>query len=90
MAVIVIFYVKDESNDILPVAVYEPTRLTKVAVLLDIDDKIEIGYGAHNKLNNLKTLNLEYLLVKELKETSYFKNPLCEKCGKSMKSEGEK
>ena len=25
----VIFYVKDESNDILPVAVYEPTGLTK-------------------------------------------------------------
>ena len=85
----VIFYVKDESNDILPVAVYEPTRLTKVAALLDIDDKIEIGYGAHNKLNNLKTLNLEYLLIKELKETFYFKNPLCEKCGKSMKSEGK-
>ena len=40
-------------------------------------------------MNNIKTLNLEYLLIKELKEIFYFKNPLCEKCGKSMKSEGK-
>jgi tRNA(Ile2)-agmatinylcytidine synthase len=85
----IIFYVKDDLNDILPVAVYEPTRLTKVAVLLEIDDKIEIGYGAHIKSNNLKTLNLEYLVIKELKEILYYKNPLCENCGKTTKSEGK-
>jgi len=85
----IIFYVKDHFNDILPVAVYEPTRLTKVAALLEIDDKIEIGYGAHIKSNNVKTLNLEYLLIKELKEIIYFKNPKCEKCGKKTKSEGK-
>ena len=85
----IIFYVKDHFNDILPVAVYEPTRLTRVAALLEIDDKIEIGYGAHIKSNNLKTLNLEYLIVKELKEILYFKNPICEKCGKNTKSEGK-
>ncbi|MBA3749567.1 MAG: DUF1743 domain-containing protein [Nitrosopumilus sp.] len=85
----IIFYVKDNFNDVLPVAVYEPTRLTKVAALLEIDDKIEIGYGTHIKYNNLKTLNLEYLLIKELKDVLYFKNPVCEKCGKTMKSEGE-
>ncbi len=85
----IIFYVKDDLNDILPVAVYEPTQLTKVAVLLEIDDKIEIGYGAHIKSNNLKTLNLEYLVIKELKEIFYYKNPLCEKCGKTTKSEGK-
>jgi tRNA(Ile2)-agmatinylcytidine synthase len=85
----IIFYVKDDLNDILPVAVYEPTQLTKVAVLLEIDDKIEIGYGAHIKSNNLKTLNLEYLVIKELKEILYYKNPLCERCGKTTKSEGK-
>jgi tRNA(Ile2)-agmatinylcytidine synthase len=85
----IIFYVKDDLNDILPVAVYEPTQLTKVAVLLEIDDKIEIGYGAHIKSNNLKTLNLEYLVIKELKEILYYKNPLCENCGKTTKSEGK-
>ncbi len=85
----IIFHVKDDFNDTLPVAVYEPTRLTRVAELLEIDDKIEIGYGAHVKSNNQKTLNLEYLLIKELKEILYFKNPICEKCGKSTKSEGK-
>jgi tRNA(Ile2)-agmatinylcytidine synthase len=85
----IIFYVKDDLNDVLPVAVYEPTQLTKVAVLLEIDDKIEIGYGAHIKSNNLKTLNLEYLVIKELKEILYYKNPLCENCGKATKSEGK-
>ncbi len=83
----VIFYVKDNFNDILPVAVYEPTRLTKIAASLEIDDKIEIGYGAHIK-SNKRTLNLEYLIIKELKEITYFKNPICEKCNKNMKSEG--
>ncbi len=60
-----------------------------MAALLEIDDKIEIGYGAHIKSNNLKTLNLEYLHIKELKEILYFKNPICEKCGKKTKSEGK-
>ncbi len=84
----VIFYVKDDFNDVLPVAVYEPTRLTKIAALLEIEDKIEIGYGAHIK-SNKKTLNLEYLIIKELKEALYFKNPVCGKCNKNMKSEGK-
>jgi tRNA(Ile2)-agmatinylcytidine synthase len=85
----IIFYVKDQFHDVLPVAVYEPTRLTRIAALLEIGDKIEIGYGAHIKLNNLKTLNLEYLLINDLKEILYFKNPICEKCGKKTKSEGK-
>ena len=85
----IIFYVRDNFNDILPVAVYKPTGLTKFAELLEIEDRIEIGYGVHFKKDNLKTLNLEYLLIKELKENFYFKNPLCDKCGKNTKSEGK-
>lgn len=85
----VIFHVKDNFNDILPVAVYKPTGLTKIAAFLEIEDKIEIGYGVHFKSNNQKTLNLEYLLVKELKEVFNYKNPICNKCGKTTKSEGK-
>jgi len=85
----VIFYVKDSFNDIMPVAVYEPTQLTKTATLLEMEDKIELGYGVNLKSNNLKTLNLEYLIIKDLKKIVYFENPLCTKCMKKTKSEGK-
>ncbi|MGN6559380.1 MAG: TiaS agmantine-binding domain-containing protein [Candidatus Nitrosocosmicus sp.] len=85
----VIFNVKDNFKDMIPVAVYKPTGLTKIATFLEIGDKVEIGYGVHFKSNSIKTLNLEYLLVKEIKEVFDFKNPICNKCGKTTKSEGK-
>jgi tRNA(Ile2)-agmatinylcytidine synthase len=72
----------------LPVAVYQPTGLTKIARMLTIGDKIEIGYGVHLKSNNQTTLNLEYLIVKELAREFEIKNPVCATCSKNMKSEG--
>ncbi|VFJ13782.1 tRNA(Ile)(2)-agmatinylcytidine synthase [Candidatus Nitrosocosmicus franklandus] len=85
----VIFKIKDKYNCMLPVAVYQPTGLTKIAKKLTIGDKIEIGYGVHLKSNNQTTLNLEYLVVKELVRVFEVKNPVCTKCSKSMKSEGK-
>lgn len=84
----VIFKIKDKYNCMLPVAVYQPTGLTKVARMLTIGDKIEIGYGVHLKSNNQTTLNLEYLIVKELAKVFEIKNPACTTCLKNMKSEG--
>jgi tRNA(Ile2)-agmatinylcytidine synthase len=84
-----IFYIKDNFKGIIPVAVYKPTGLTKFAALLEIEDKIEIGYGVHLKTNYMKTLNLEYLVIKDLKDKFCFKNPLCGKCGRYTKSEGK-
>ena len=48
----IIFKIKDSSNHTLPVAVYQPTGLTKIASLLQTGDVIEIGFGAHLKSNN--------------------------------------
>ena len=48
----VIFKVKDGFGSILSVAVYQPTGLTKIASMLIIGDKIEVGYGAHLKSND--------------------------------------
>lgn len=84
----VIFKIKDKYDYVLPVAVYQPTGLTKVARMLTIGDKIELGYGVHLKSNNQSTLNLEYLIVKELGKVFGIKNPTCAICLKSMKSEG--
>ncbi len=85
----VIFKIKDRFGIILPVAVYKPTGLTKIASMLIIGDRIEVGYGAHLKSNNLFTLNLEYLIIKELARVYNIRNPTCEKCSKNMKSEGK-
>ena len=85
----VIFKIKDEFDSILPVAVYKPTGLTKIASMLIIGDRIEVGYGAHLKSNNQITLNLEYLIIKELARVYNIRNPTCEKCSKNMKSEGK-
>jgi tRNA(Ile2)-agmatinylcytidine synthase len=85
----VIFKIKDRFGSILPVAVYKPTGLTKIASMLIIGDRIEVGYGAHLKSNNQFTLNLEYLIIKELARVYNIRNPTCEKCSKNMKSEGK-
>lgn len=84
----VIFKIKDKFNKVLPVAVYQPTGLTKLVSLLHPGDRIEVGYGVHLKSENQLTLNLEYLIIKELVKTYEEKNPICNKCLKNMKSEG--
>lgn len=84
----VIFRIVDKFNNTLPIAVYQPTGLTKIASLLYPGDKIEVGYGAHLKSNSQLTLNLEYLIIKELVKSYETRNPICTQCLKSMKSEG--
>lgn len=85
----VIFHVNDKYDTEIPVAVYKPTGLTKIASKLEVGDKVEIGYGAHIKTSNQKTLNLEYLFIKNLKTIFDSRNPVCTICFKSMKSEGK-
>ena len=85
----VIFKIKDGFGGFLPVAVYQPTGLTKIANMLIIGDRLEVGYGSHLKSNNQITLNLEYLIIKELARVYNISNPTCEKCSKNMKSEGK-
>lgn len=87
----VVFSIKDESGEVDCVA-YEPTgRLRKVARQLYLNDNIEV-YGAirNRDKNNLFTINLEKINVLTLKRVSKFQNPVCQKCGKRLKSMGKK
>lgn len=84
----VIFQV-DQNGAVMPAAVYEPTGLACVAVQLAPGDVIEIGCGVRKgTARHPKILNVEYLSVLELAPAFDVHNPLCDVCGKRMKSEG--
>ena len=87
----VVFSIKDDFGEVDCIA-YEPTgRLRKVARQLCINDNIEV-YGAirNNDRNNLFTINLEKINVLSLARVSAFQNPVCQECGKRLKSMGKK
>jgi|SRR5215217_2656030 tRNA(Ile2)-agmatinylcytidine synthase len=85
----VIFEVQDENRLTSPAAVYEPTGLTNLALGLDVGDTIEIGCSVRGSTSKFsKTLNIEYILVLTLNEIHRTFNPICQSCGKRMKSEG--
>jgi tRNA(Ile2)-agmatinylcytidine synthase len=85
----VIFEVQDENHLTSPAAVYEPSGLTNLALRLDVGDTIEIGCSVRGSTSKfLKTLNIEYILVLGLSEKYRSFNPICQSCGKRMKSEG--
>lgn len=84
----VIFTVKQDSAE-MPAAVYEPTGLANVATKLEDGDVIEIGVGVRKgTTKHPKILNVEYLWVLKLAPVYEMLNPLCQMCGKRMKSEG--
>lgn len=85
----VIFNVEQDGAQ-MPAAVYEPTGLASTAAKLEPGDKIEIGCGVRKgTTKHPKILNVEYLSVIDLAPVYEVQNPLCDKCGKRMKSEGK-
>ena len=86
----VIFEVSDFSNKKYPVAVYEPTGLGNIASKLLEGDNIDIGIGVSmNTPHTTNILNVEYLSILKIAKEIVNINPLCDKCGKRMKSEGK-
>jgi tRNA(Ile2)-agmatinylcytidine synthase len=84
----VIFTVEQDGAE-MPAAVYEPTGLANVAAKLEAGDFIEIGVGVRKgTTKHPKILNIEYLSILELAPAFDVLNPVCEMCGKRMKSEG--
>lgn len=86
----VLFEVSDFSNSKFPVAVYEPTGLGSIASKLIEGDNIDIGIGvSKNDSHNSSILNVEYLSVLKTMADTVWINPMCNNCGKRMKSEGK-
>ncbi|MCJ7762610.1 tRNA(Ile)(2)-agmatinylcytidine synthase [Candidatus Bathyarchaeota archaeon] len=86
----VIFSIKDESGEV-DCAAYEPTgALRKVAVKLAVGDSVEVC-GAVRKPSQGKplTVNLEKINILALAPKVNYRNPLCLKCGKRLKSMGK-
>ena len=71
-------------------AVYEPTKITKMALGLIIGDKILVGGGVRKGTKNFqRTLNVEFLQIKKLEKDLRLENPFCLRCNKKMKSKGK-
>ncbi|MEM2192178.1 MAG: tRNA(Ile)(2)-agmatinylcytidine synthase [Candidatus Hadarchaeales archaeon] len=84
----VIFRVADETGE-MDCAAYEPTRgFRDVVRQLLPGDLLVVHGGVKDKEGLPLTLNLEKLEVIELAKPTIKRNPLCESCGKRMKSEG--
>ena len=86
----VIFSIKDKSGEV-DCAAYEPTGLLrKVSRKLMLDDEIEV-FGAVKQFEVGKslTINLEKIRILSLSPKIKLSNPICEICGKRLKSEGK-
>ena len=86
----VILSIKDDSAEV-DCAAYEPTGdLRKIARKLVVGDKVEV-YGAVHKATATKplTINLEKINILTLTQKRKSENPLCQNCGKHLKSMGK-
>ena len=86
----VIFSIRDDREEV-DCAAYEPTgTLRKVAAKLTMGDTVEV-YGAVRKSSQDRslTINLEKIRVLALASKVFYQNPLCQKCGKRLKSMGK-
>jgi tRNA(Ile2)-agmatinylcytidine synthase len=83
----VFFKIKDETGEI-DCAAYEPTKeFRNIVRELIVGDMIIVYGGVREKP---LTINLEKIFVKNLGEKFVkVENPVCQKCGKHMKSKGE-
>lgn len=85
----VIFSITKQGKEI-QCAVYEPTKITSVALQLIQGDKISVGGGIRKASKNYqRILNVEILKIIELENDLKLENPLCVKCNKNMKSKGK-
>jgi tRNA(Ile2)-agmatinylcytidine synthase len=70
-------------------AVYKPTGITSIASHLLKGDKICVGGGVRKASKNFpRIINLEFLDVISLVNSTSLSNPECKKCNKKMKSKG--
>lgn len=86
----VIFSIKDETAE-ADCAAYEPTGdLRKIARELLVGDSVEV-YGALHKATKDKplTINLEKINILKIAPKLEQQNPVCQKCGKRLKSMGK-
>jgi tRNA(Ile2)-agmatinylcytidine synthase len=86
----VIFSLKDESAQV-DCAAYEPTgALRKVARKLIIGDYVEVYGGVRKHSQNYPlTINLEKIRLLKLAPKIVYRNPVCPKCDKRLKSMGK-
>lgn len=85
----VFFSIKDNGQEIR-CAAFEPTRnFRKVIRKLSIGDKVKVYGGIKEKSDHPLTINLEKIEILDLVAVKKEVNPLCENCGKRMKSAGK-
>jgi tRNA(Ile2)-agmatinylcytidine synthase len=85
----VIFSIRDESSEV-DCAAYEPTgALRAVVKKLIVGDQVEVYGGVRRpSLNTPLTINLEKVRLLKLASQVVFRNPLCSRCGRRLKSMG--
>lgn len=85
----VFFSVEDDTGSI-NCAAFEPTRRFRDVVRrLVPGDKVRVYGGVKDKPDFPITVNLEKIEILELESLKEETNPLCEECGKRMKSAGD-
>ena len=84
----VIFKIMDDLNKEIDCAAYEPTgNFRNIVNLLNRGDEIRAYGGVKNTIR--LTINLEKLEILKLLELKREQNPICNICGKRMKSAGK-
>jgi len=84
----VIFTLEDGTGRV-DCAAYEPTRgFREVVKALKRGDRVRVFGGVREEPGIPRTINLEKLSILELAPLLRRRNPLCPRCGKSLKSEG--
>ncbi len=85
----VIFSITKQGKEI-QCAVYEPTKITSIALQLIQGDKLLVGGGVRKASKNYqRILNVELLKILKLEKDFKLENPVCIKCKKKMKSKGK-
>jgi len=86
----VIFSIKDESGQV-DCAAYEPTGLLrKAAAKLVVGDCVEVSGAVRvSSQSRPLTVNLEKIRLLKLAPKIAFRNPVCPKCGRRLKSMGK-
>jgi tRNA(Ile2)-agmatinylcytidine synthase len=82
-----VLFTLNDSTGTIPCAAYEPTKEFRQIIRgLSIGDLVEVYGGVRE---HPLTINLEKICVKHLTLiTEKIENPVCQKCGKHMKSKG--
>lgn len=83
-----VFFKISDGSGLLTCAAYEPTKnFREIVMQLMPGDEVTV-YGAVKLKPQGLTLNLEKIWVKKLAKKTILRPPICQKCGKRMKSLG--